>query len=342
MSNHFTLSLIISIHDEIKKKNLPLDPRVLDIVNNMYLNAIESETFAQYRSGDELLWDIVKDLTLVNISGGVMLRLSDRTDLDFIKKENFDKYLSQDQINLLKYDIGQDPQLWMINEEKEEEEEDYDKKRKLNLKKPIVTPIKPVDSNEVLSSSFLQTKSGAWNTIMDADAVVDDVNNTNNSVRGSEIPRSELIVVSSLVDKPPNLGGICRLCDVLGAGLLTLHDIEVKNHINFKTVAVTADQWMPMIEVKMENIKQYLLDKKREGYTLIGLEQTDKSIELNNDLKFPKKSLFLIGKEREGIPGDLLAELDFCVEIKQVGIVRSMNIQTATAIIVHAYSSQHC
>ena len=53
---------------------------------------------------------------------------------------------------------------------------------------------------------------------MDADAVVDDVNNTNNSVRGSEIPRSELIVVSSLVDKPPNLGGICRLCDVLEQG----------------------------------------------------------------------------------------------------------------------------
>lgn len=52
--------------------------------------------------------------------------------------------------------------------------------------------------------------------------------------------------------------------------------------------------------------------------------------------------MILIGKEREGIPGDLLAELDFCVEIKQVGIVRSMNIQTATAIIVHAYSSQHC
>ncbi|KAK6888212.1 tRNA (guanosine(18)-2'-O)-methyltransferase [Candida tropicalis] len=164
----------------------------------------------------------------------------------------------------------------------------------------------------------------------------------NDSSRIAEVERSELIVVSSLVDKPPNLGGICRLCDVLGAGLLTLHDIEVKKHPHFKTVAVTADHWMPMIEVKMENIRDYLLDKKREGYTLIGLEQTDKSVELNNDLKFPKKSLILIGKEREGIPGDLLAELDFCVEIKQVGIVRSMNIQTATAIIVHAYSSQHC
>ena len=58
-----------------------------------------------------------------------MLRLSDRTDLDFKKKENFDKYLSQDQINLLKYDIGQDPQLWMINEEKKK------KKKKIMIRR---------------------------------------------------------------------------------------------------------------------------------------------------------------------------------------------------------------
>lgn len=86
----------------------------------------------------------------------------------------------------------------------------------------------------------------------------------------------------------------------------------------------------------------FLERKEKEGYTLIGLEQTDKSVELNSDLKFPQKSLILLGREKEGVPGDLLAELDFCVEIKQVGVIRSMNIQTATAIIVHAYSSQHC
>ncbi|RCK59609.1 hypothetical protein Cantr_07363 [Candida viswanathii] len=163
---------------------------------------MESETFAQYRSGDDLLWNIVKDFTLVNISGG---------------------------------------------------------------KKPIVTPIEPV-----VQSSPLQTKSGAWNTIMEVD---------NDSLRVAEVQR-------------------------------------IKKHPHFKTVAVTADQWMPMVEVKLE----------KSGTTCYRRN----------------KSLILIGKEREGIPGDLLAELDFCVEIKQVGIVRSMNIQTATAIIVHAYSSQHC
>lgn len=164
-----------------------------------------------------------------------------------------------------------------------------------------------------------------------------------NAARAAEnIVRSDLIVVSSLVDKAPNLGGICRLCDVLGAGLMTLHDIQIKTHPQFKSVAVTADRWMPMLEVKADELLVYLRTKKREGYTLIGLEQTDNSVQLSAKVEFPKKSLFLLGKEKEGVPGHLLAELDWCVEIKQVGVIRSMNIQTATAVLVQAYSSQHC
>lgn len=312
---HFSLSLVLSIQNEITKKNLPIDDNVKSIVANLYHSAVTSDSFGQFRSGDALLWDIVNDLTLVALAGGIVLRLTDRDDIDFITESQFEENLSQSQINHLRHPIGKD-------------EKDIWTTQQLNKKKPIISPIK-----SVVQSPLLQTKSGAWNTIMEVD------NETNT---GKEITRSDLIVVASLVDKPPNLGGICRLSDVLGAGLLTIHDMSISKHPQFKNVAVTADQWMPMIEVAPENIRDYLLEKKKEGYTLIGLEQTDQSVELNNDLKFPQKSLILLGREREGIPGDLLAELDFCVEIKQVGIVRSMNIQTATAIIVHAYSTQHC
>ena len=62
-----------------------------------------------------------------------------------------------------------------------------------------------------------------------------------------------------------------------------------------------------MVEVKPSEIICFLKEKKKEGYTLIGLEQTDKSVELNSDLKFPQKSLILLGREKEGVPGDLLA-----------------------------------
>ncbi|KAI5965593.1 uncharacterized protein KGF55_000955 [Candida pseudojiufengensis] len=314
MIRHFSLSLIVSIHDELKKKNLQVDSSIRDVVESIYISAINSDNFKHFRSGDALLWDILDDLTLVSLNGGIVLRLTDRSDIDFINEEQFKRYLSEDQIKQLRHPIGNDEtDIWI--------------KEKLNEKKVIMTQA------DLVAEVPLQTKSGALSTV---DNDLDIISS------GKEVNRSDLIVVSSLVDKPPNLGGICRLCDVLGAGLLTIHDEKVKEHPQFKLVAVTADQWMPMIEVKPDEIGKYLQEKKRDGYTLIGLEQTDKSIVLNEELKFPKKSLMLLGKEREGIPGELLAELDFCVEIKQVGIVRSMNIQTATAVLVHAYSSQHC
>jgi tRNA guanosine-2'-O-methyltransferase len=120
---------------------------------------------------------------------------------------------------------------------------------------------------------------------------------------------------------------------------MTVDDMRVTKHPQFKNVAVTADYWMPMTEVNIDNIADFMKEKKKEGYTLIGLEQTDKSIVLGPETRFPKKSLFLLGREAEGIPGDLLAELDYCIEIRQRGVIRSMNIQTATAVLVHAYSS---
>ncbi|ODQ80691.1 hypothetical protein BABINDRAFT_160926 [Babjeviella inositovora NRRL Y-12698] len=316
---HFSLSLMCSIHPEITSKGLKIDDHLLTIVHSLYDSTIHSEAFGQFRSGDALLWNIKDDLSLVGLAGGVLLRVSDR-DVDSIGEAAFARYLKEERVRKsLKVSIGKDLSAHWVK-----------------VAKNALDPAATTKDGSRTEQSPMQTKSGAWNTIMNVDGVADGQRVS------SSIKRSDLIVVASLVDKPPNLGGICRLSDVLGAGLLTLDDYKVTKHPQFKNVAVTADQWMPMTEVKAKDIISFMKTKKKEGYTLIGLEQTDKSVQLNSDLKFPQKSLILLGREREGIPGDCLAELDFCVEIKQVGVIRSMNIQTATAVIVHAYTSQHC
>lgn len=313
ITRHFSMSLATSVHEEIGRKNLPLDKNLIALVENMYKSAVASSAFGQYRSGDALLWDIINDLDLVSISGGLLLRLSDR-EVEFFTSEQFNRYLTEEQKELLKHPVGEDRvELWVSKIKADQQE-------KRDLEEASGTASMP-----------LQTKSHAWSTVMDVDGS-----------DGNDVKRSDLIVVASLVTKAPNLGGICRLCDVLGAGLMTVFDMKMTKNATFKNVAVTADFWMPMKEVLPWNIRDFLREKKVEGYTLIGLEQTDKSVVLNGDLQFPKKSLILLGREKEGIPGELLAELDLCVEIKQVGVVRSMNIQTATAVICHAYSLQHC
>ena len=232
--------------------------------------------------------------------------------MPFISKAEFAKYIPDKSSDIV---IGEDEfDAWLSKRD--------DKGTSSNSNK---------FESDVDGSSPLQTKSGAWETVLDLD----------NKKSNETVHRSDLIVVSSLVDKPPNLGGICRLCDVLGVGLLTVQDIRVKNHPQFKNVAVTADKWMPMEEVPIDGIIEFMKSKKREGYTLIGLEQTDKSVKLDDHYRFPKKSLILLGTEAHGIPGNLLSELDLCLEIQQFGVIRSMNIQTATAVIVHSYTIQH-
>ncbi|GAV26601.1 Putative trna ribose methyltransferase [Pichia membranifaciens] len=318
LNRHFSSSMACLIYDQIVSRELDFPLLLKESLSKIHEIAHKAEGYGSYRSGDAILWDITTDCNLVSITGGLLLKVSDRA-IDAIYQADYQNYLTEKQKSILRLPIGHDEkELWIA----------CDRKEQVKLESFYADAY-----NENEESSLLQTKSGAWSTVMELDE---------NVRAAAQIKRSPLIVVSSLVDKAPNLGGICRLCDCLGAGWMTVDDLSVKNNSEFKSVAVTADRWMPLIEVKIQDITDFMRLKKKEGYTLIGLEQTDKSVELNGDLKFPEKSLILLGKEREGIPGDLLAELDLCVIIKQVGIVRSMNIQTATAVIVHAYSSQHC
>lgn len=94
-----------------------------------------------------------------------------------------------------------------------------------------------------------------------------------------------------------------------------------------------------MLQVKETLFKDYLMSKKRHGYALIGLEQTTTSIQLN-EFDFPAKCVLVLGKEREGIPADILSLLDYLLEIPQFGIVRSLNVHVSASICVWEYTKQ--
>ncbi|KAJ7394068.1 Tar (HIV-1) RNA binding protein 1 [Desmophyllum pertusum] len=148
-----------------------------------------------------------------------------------------------------------------------------------------------------------------------------------------------LIVVASLIDKAPNLGGLCRTCEIFGAQTLVLSNTHVIEDVQFKSLSVSAAKWMNIEEVRMYELKAYLASMRHEGYTLIGVEQTANSENLTR-YQFPHKSLLLLGHEKEGIPVELIQMLDVCVEIPQVGVIRSLNVHVSGALLVWEYSRQ--
>ena len=102
---------------------------------------------------------------------------------------------------------------------------------------------------------------------------------------------------------------------------------------------MTAHQWIDIEEIKIENLKNYLETMKSQNYTIVGIEQTSESCKLY-EFKFPKKSVILLGNEKEGIPVELIQLLDVCVEIPQTGLIRSLNVHVTGAIIVWEYVRQ--
>lgn len=60
--------------------------------------------------------------------------------------------------------------------------------------------------------------------------------------------------------------------------------------IHFFTSSVTAEKWVPIIEVPVNSLKVFLHRKKREGFSILGLEQTANSIPLDQYI-FPKDTV---------------------------------------------------
>ncbi|NXC20692.1 TARB1 methyltransferase, partial [Corythaeola cristata] len=144
---------------------------------------------------------------------------------------------------------------------------------------------------------------------------------------------SRLIVVASLIDKPTNLGGLCRTSEIFGASALVVGGLHYLQDKQFQHLSVSAEQWLPLVEVNGN------IQKKTEGYTIIGVEQTAKSFDLT-EYCFPEKSLLLLGNEHEGIPANLIHHLDVCVEIPQQGIIRSLNVHVSGALLIWEYTRQ--
>ncbi|KAI3973692.1 hypothetical protein MKX01_031112 [Papaver californicum] len=151
--------------------------------------------------------------------------------------------------------------------------------------------------------------------------------------------RQECIVVASLIDRIPNLAGLARTCEVFKTAGLAVADVSVVNDKQFQLISVTAEKWVPIIEVPVTSLKVYLEKKKKEGFSILGLEQTANSLPLDQ-YTFPKKMVLVLGREKEGIPVDIIHVLDGCVEIPQLGVVRSLNVHVSGAIALWEYTRQ--
>lgn len=77
-----------------------------------------------------------------------------------------------------------------------------------------------------------------------------------------------------------------------------------------------------------------------DGFSLVGLEQSRGSQNLH-EFQFERRSVLVIGHERDGIRDELLGLLDQVVEIPVYGMPYSYNVATATSMALYEYCRQY-
>jgi len=153
-------------------------------------------------------------------------------------------------------------------------------------------------------------------------------------------PHQEIIVVASLIDKAPNLAGLARTCEIFNATSLVISNKKVMEDTLFKQVSVTAEKWVPIEEVKRAALGDFIQEKRAEGWRCVGLEQTANSHSILG-YDFPTRCVLVLGEEQRGIPADIIHLLDDCVEIPQLGIIRSLNVHVSASICIWEFTRQN-
>jgi tRNA G18 (ribose-2'-O)-methylase SpoU len=156
----------------------------------------------------------------------------------------------------------------------------------------------------------------------------------------------EIIVVAHNIRSTHNVGAIFRSCEGFGVTRLILSgytpyprlpDDTRLPHIADKLTqqihktALGTELLLPFSHQEMPDLSQLRID----GYTIVGLEQDTRSIQLP-DYTPQKKIALLLGEEVEGITADLRAECDDLIEIPMKGQKESFNVSVATGIALYA------
>lgn len=147
-----------------------------------------------------------------------------------------------------------------------------------------------------------------------------------------------ITIVCDAIRTPENIGMCFRISESFGVSKIFLHETSpsIENRIVKKTARNTLNQIEHETYADFDLLIQEL---KAAGNTIIGIEITDKSIDLQQfDFSTTEKIVLLLGSERNGIENINL--VDKTVAIPMYGRNSSMNVVHSLAITLYEATNQ--
>lgn len=147
-----------------------------------------------------------------------------------------------------------------------------------------------------------------------------------------QITKIPVTVVLDNVRSMHNVGAVFRTADAFIVERVILCGITpVPPHREIHKAALGATETVEWIYVK--DISEALQNLKDQGCTIVGLEQTTASVNIDSYIvKRGEKYALVLGNEVDGLSDDALALYDTFLEIPQLGTKHSLNVSVCAGI----------
>ncbi len=146
----------------------------------------------------------------------------------------------------------------------------------------------------------------------------------------------DLTVIMEGVHKPHNLAAIARSCDAVGVS--DIHAITPKKELGIKKgVAMGSNRWLDMH--LHPTTEELALSLKKEGYQIIAADFNDRAQDYRR-VDYTRPTALVVGQELFGVSETTLALADQSIYIPMKGMVQSLNVSVATAIVLYEAHNQ--
>lgn len=140
----------------------------------------------------------------------------------------------------------------------------------------------------------------------------------------------DLTILAEDVYKPHNLSAMLRSCDAVGIG--HVHATNPTGGIaTFNETSASAEKWVRV--VVHPDIDTAMTAVKSQGMQLFAAHFSDKALDYR-DVDYTKPSCILFGNEKWGVSERAAEQVDAHIIIPMLGMVPSLNVSVATAIIL--------
>lgn len=141
----------------------------------------------------------------------------------------------------------------------------------------------------------------------------------------------DLTVLMENVHKPHNLAAVLRTCDAVGVFEAHAVTLEATPPALHRAVTSSAGKWLPVRPwAELGPACDHL---QGAGFQLVAAHPAAGAVDFRT-VDYTRPTAFVLGQEKDGVTAEAVARADRLVVIPMLGMVPSLNVSVAAAVIL--------